>query len=163
MFETFFEASFVHSNIDLYLLLGFILTVFFSSFVLRKIYCRLFGAKSEINFWVIIFAFLAFLGTKAFSLSKYIAQFEGIKAGDFLKVEGKIKNLKFHEGRARGESFTVDGVVFKYNEYGTPKYYFANRGPEFISLKNDIIVRVFFINSGGENFIFKLEVAMNSD
>lgn len=158
MFDTLYESNFGYSNIDLYFLLGLILIISSSSFILKKIYIRIFGTENQSKFWFIVLLILAFLGAEAISLSQAITQSEDIKSGRFLSVEGEIQDFMLYEGRAESESFTVDGVIFKYSKYRTPKHYFANRHSELIPLKNGDTVRVFFIKSGSENFIFKLQV-----
>lgn len=83
MFDTLYESNFGYSNIDLYFLLGLILIISSSSFILKKIYIRIFGTENQSKFWFIVLLILAFLGAEAISLSQAITQSEDIKSGRF--------------------------------------------------------------------------------
>jgi hypothetical protein len=80
-----------------------------------------------------------------------------IKSNELLSVKGCIENYQSTLVSSRGESFEIKGVKFKYNNYGTAKYFFANRkyGDNFI--KNNQCVNVYYISEDSQNHIVKIE------
>jgi|TARA_B110000211_G_scaffold163858_1_gene184995 hypothetical protein len=80
-----------------------------------------------------------------------------IKSNELLSVKGCIENYQSTLISSRGESFEIKDVKFEYNNYGTAKYFFANRkyGDNFI--KNNQCVNVYYIPENSQNHIVKIE------
>lgn len=115
----------------------------------------LFNKKSTFYFFVMI---LGFTIVQAISHYQLVLYSEKIKSGEFLIVEGEISELKIIKGNSREESFKVNGVYFKYNDFGTEKMFFANRNHDSQLIKNGRNVNIHYLQSESENLIFKVSV-----
>ncbi|WP_282114654.1 hypothetical protein [Pseudoalteromonas arctica] len=84
---------------------------------------------------------------------QYIAK---IKSHDERVVTGEIEKLVEKEGASRTQSFSVSGVSFKYNNYQTAPYFFANRKYNDKVIFDGGYVEIHYIQDNGKNYITKL-------
>ncbi|WP_420934875.1 hypothetical protein ACOJR9_08925 [Alteromonas sp. A081] len=70
-------------------------------------------------------------------------------------VSGCITEHKIVQGNSREEMFVVSDVKFKYNDYATEKYFFANRNRDTF-IKNGQCVTIVFLPKQ-ENGILKID------
>lgn len=81
-----------------------------------------------------------------------------IDSGDYSTVEGTIEDIQLVERNSREEAFTVDGVRFKYNDYGTENSFFANRKHDSDTIQEGRVVKIAYLREENENLIFELSV-----
>ncbi len=77
----------------------------------------------------------------------------------YLTVEGHVENFNPPDSISHFESFSVKGVEFSYSDFLIINGFHrtsANGGP---IKKDGQLVRIGYINSGGDNLIVKLEIA----
>lgn len=104
---------------------------------------------------LLVFVFVFCLGILNFlKLSNYQKIIEN---NELLSVNGCIENYQSTLVNSREESFEIDKVKFKWNDYATSKYFFANRnyGDNFI--KNNQCISVYYIQENLQNHIVKIE------
>lgn len=108
-----------------------------------------------LNALLLLFTLLLFVGVLNFV--KFSNYEKIIKSNELLSVKGCIENYQSTLVNSREESFEIKGVKFKYNNYGTAKYFFANRkyGDNFI--KNNQCILVYYIHENNQNYIVKIE------
>ena len=84
---------------------------------------------------------------------EYIAKIKSQEEG---VVTGEIEKLVVKEGASLTQSFSVSGVSFKYNNYQTAPYFFANRKYNDKVIINGGYVEIHYIQDNGNNYITKL-------
>lgn len=84
------------------------------------------------------------------SIEKQMTCLDWVKTNNFQMVEGKIKELR---SDFKSESFSVEGVNFRYGEYDLTKC--GYRQAKGIKLENEKLVRITY----HDGCILKLEVA----
>lgn len=75
-----------------------------------------------------------------------------VENNEVQKIKGCIANYEVNQSNSRSESFSISGIAFKYNDYGTEKYFFANRQHDSF-IKNGRCVVIAFIPSSSNNII----------
>ena len=102
-----------------------------------------------------LFTIVLFVGILNFiKLSNYE---KVIGSNQLLSIKGCVKNYQSTLVNSREESFEIEEVKFKYNNFATPKYFFANRkyGDNFI--KDNQCINVYYIAENSQNHIVKIE------
>ncbi|MBB1303515.1 hypothetical protein H5183_19600 [Pseudoalteromonas sp. SR44-8] len=86
---------------------------------------------------------------------EYIAK---IKSHEQRVVTGEIENLVEKEGASRTQHFSVSGVFFKYNNYQTEPYFFANRRYNDKVIFDGGYVEKHYIHDNDKKYITKLVI-----
>ena len=133
-----------------------LVVVFFSK--IKFIYEKHLLSKVKINIYIIVFSLFLVVATSINNKINRNSFVELITKNDFFIEEGVIANLVYDKKASTDESFTVNGVYFSYNDYGTDRFFFANRKRNTTTIKNGAIVRVHYLVIDGENYIFKFEL-----
>ena len=123
---------------------------------LKKLYDLYIKRFFKFNFFVLFFIFILYnLASTAslYSKMQYIAR---IKSHEQRVVTGEIEKLVEKEGASRTQGFSVSGVTFKYNNYQTAPYFFANRKYNDKVIFNGGYVEIHYIQDNGNNYITKL-------
>jgi len=85
-----------------------------------------------------------------------------IKNETYLTVEGLTEDFKSPaEGSNHFESFSVDGVRFRYSDYAIIQGYHTTSKKGGPIDRNGLLVRIGYRHIDGENIILKLEISDN--
>jgi len=85
-----------------------------------------------------------------------------IKNETYLTVEGLTEDFKLPpEGSNHFESFTVNGVRFRYSDYVIIQGYHTTSKKGGPINRNGLLVRIGYKHINGENVIIKLEISDN--
>ena len=80
-----------------------------------------------------------------------------IESNEFLSIKGCIENYQSTLVNSREESFEIKNIKFKYNNYATSKYFFANRKYDDNFIKDNQCINVYYIPENSQNHIVKIE------
>tara|TARA_R110002060_G_scaffold76136_1_gene86280 strand:- start:38 stop:520 length:483 start_codon:yes stop_codon:yes gene_type:complete len=157
---TIYFESLIEPSIDMFIphlgLLIFIIAFYKLSPLFEVISDTLKVKKQKVLLSLLSLFFLVlFVGILSFiKLSSYESVIESNK---LLSVKGCIENYQSDLVNSREESFEIEKVKFKYNNYATSKYFFANRkyGDNFI--KDNQCINVYYIPENSQNHIVKIE------
>ena len=156
MMEIYYETTISFNCIEFlpYVLFLVISLIFIGK--LKKLYDLYIKRFFKFNFFVLFFIFIIYnLASTAslYSKMQYIAK---IKSLEQRVLTGEIEKLVEKEGASRTQSFSVSGVFFKYNNYQTESYFFANRKYSDKVIFNGGYVEIHYIRDNGNNYITKL-------
>lgn len=114
--------------------------------------------EKKVNFWFGFLFVFGFFVMQSLSFYGLVLKSNGIDSGNYSTVEGAIEDIQIVERNSREEAFTVDGVRFKYNDYGTENSFFANRKHDSDTIQEGRVVKIAYLREGNENLIFELSV-----
>lgn len=87
--------------------------------------CPAGSTQSLLLFVFVVFAF-GLISTSHNYIDLYTVKLV-IENNEIQKVKGCIANHKVNQNYSRTEGFSISDILFKYNDYGTAGYFFANR------------------------------------
>ncbi len=156
MMKNYYETTISFNSIEFlpYVLFIVISLIFIGR--LKKLYSLYIKRFFKFNFFVLFFIFILYnlaSITSLYSKMQYIAK---IKSHEKRVVTGEIEKLVEKEGASRTQSFSVSGVFFKYNNYQTAPYFFANRKYNDKVIFDGGYVEIHYIQDNGNNHITKL-------
>lgn len=107
--------------------------------------------------WVLLFLFTLTFMVGILNFIKLSDYERIIESNELLSIKGCIQNYQSTLVNSREEAFEIKNIKFKYNNYASSKYFFANRkyGDNFI--KNNQCINVYYIPENSQNHIVKIE------
>lgn len=128
---------------------------------LKKLYDLYIKRFFKFNFFILLFIFILYNLASIASLYSKIQYIAKVRSHEQRVVTGEIEKLVEKEGASRTQSFSVSGVAFKYNNYQTAPYFFANRKYNNKVIFNGGYVEIHYIQDNGNNYITKLFIRNN--
>ena len=156
MMITYYETTISFSSIEFmpHVLLIIISLVFIKK--LKVLYDLKVKSFFRFNFFVLFFIFIFYNMVSIISLYSRMEYVAKIESHEQRVVTGKIDNLVEKEGASRTQQFSVSGVFFKYNNYQTAPYFFANRNYNDNVIFDGAYVEIYYIRDSDKNYITKL-------
>ncbi|WP_152968271.1 hypothetical protein [Pseudoalteromonas sp. P1-25] len=156
MMKIYYETTISFNSIEFlpYVLFIVISLIFIGR--LKKLYDLYIKRFFKFNFFVLFFIFILYNLASTASLYLKMQYIAKIKSHEQRVVAGEIEKLVEKEGASRTQSFLVSGVFFKYNNYQTAPYFFANRAYNDKVIFNGGYVEIHYIQDNGNNYITKL-------
>jgi len=102
-----------------------------------------------VSIWIIAFTTVVLNSWGAYQVQN------AIWANEAQVISGCITDHKTVKSNSREETFFVSGIKFKYNDYATKQYFFANREHETF-IQNGQCVTIVYLSKYG-NGILKID------
>lgn len=156
MMIAYYETTISFSSIEFmpYVFLIIISLVFIKR--LKLLYDLNVKSFFKLNFFVLFFIFILYNMVSIVSLYSRMEYVAKIESHEQRVVTGKVNNLVDKEGASRTQQFSVSGVFFKYNNYQTAPYFFANRNYNDKVIFDGAYVEMHYIHDSDKNYITKL-------
>ncbi|MCO6355993.1 hypothetical protein GBO14_14825 [Pseudoalteromonas shioyasakiensis] len=158
MYELYFQSDFSGTRPGLYFSLVCSVLLILCCPNIKYWYENKLKFEKKVNFWFGFLFVFGFFVMQSLSFYGLVLKSNDIDSGNYSTVEGTIEDIQIVERNSREEAFTVDGVRFKYNDYGTENTFFANRKHDSDTIQEGRVVKIAYLRGGNENLIFELSV-----
>ena len=151
MFEIYYQSDFMGTKFSFYLTLVCSVLLLLCCPKIKYWYEKKLQFKKKVNFWLGFLFVFGFFVMQSLSFYGLVSKSNDIDSGSYSTVEGIIEDIQIVERNSREETFTVGGVRFKYNDYGTESIFFANRKHDSDTIQEGRVVKISYLIEGNEN------------
>lgn len=159
-YMTLYFESAVNPSVDMFLPhIGFLLFIiaFYKFSPLFTVISDALRVKKQKLLLALVVLFLISFFFGVLNFLKMSTYQQLIEQEQWLVVKGCIENYQTNKVNSTEESFEIGGVRFEYNDFVTPRYFFANRKSSDNFIRNGQCIQVYYFPDNAKNYIVKIE------